>query len=84
METIGRLRGCFTSVLPVEQSLLFLPDIVWTQAKDLPPNSEIGWLVKEHSVLAFTRVELFNQRGHGVGDGVSCHQEIVPQVPSGT
>lgn len=32
--------------------------------------------------LRFTRVQLFNQRGHGVGDGVSCHQKIVPQVPS--
>lgn len=42
------------------------------------------WMVKEDRKLAFTRVELFNQRGHGVGDGVSCHQEVVPQVPSGT
>lgn len=48
------------------------------------PKTEIKWMVTEDSMLAFTRVELFNQRGHGVGDGVSCHQEVVPQVPSGT
>ncbi|KAF3850155.1 hypothetical protein F7725_019874 [Dissostichus mawsoni] len=27
-------------------------------------------------------VQLFDQRGHGVGDGVGCDQKIVPQVPS--
>lgn len=50
---------------------------------DLGDSTAFGFPVYGCCLL-FTRVELFNQRGHGVGDGVSCHQEIVPQVPSRT
>lgn len=33
-------------------------------------------------MFAFTRVELFDQWRHCVGDGVCRYQEVIPQVPS--
>lgn len=38
---------------------------------------------RAHRGLWFTGVQLLHQRGHGVGDGVGRHQEVVPQVPPG-